>query len=757
MKKILSIILALSIILIPNAYAAEKTPDNNSFTEALQDLGIMQGDENGSLNGDKLLTRAEFAALVCRIMKENIAASTSSFVDVPLTHWGAADIGFMAQRGIIEGYGNGCFGPDDKVTLSQAVKILLSVLGLDRTDFSYPHDYLMCAAENGLTVGVEVLPDAFLTRNDAAALIINALYIPDKDANMLIHKNKCKTYYVSPDGDDKNDGSFKGAWKTLEHAAKNVKGYALIYLAEGIYEEEKITFLSGGESAEKPLIVRTMPGQEAVLCNADIKIADGADYISVKGLTFTQTQEISDEAAQTEKTPLINCRGDYFTLKNNTVQMETPFLMTENAVGSVIENNTFSGGMCAAAIYGGENAVIKENTFNAQSEVSICVQGGKKIKIYNNEFSSAEKLAEGALILGSDADGNKTTDCAVWNNVFKASKDEAQGAGIVLCGTKNCHIYNNILDGLNGGLKFLGENTQTASKNNIFLECSDSAYVMDSSPTSFATGNNCYYMSYPEIKEKDSSFAEPYFVSRGTDWRMMSDSPAVNVGVKLSGEILCGDGSVLSLDMRDVTGKERGDTWYPGIYAQLSEDFFNSADDGEDSEAEVVLLKQDFTRNVTDMLTSGGDWKVSGGKYVQNSTAAARTTTVYKLGEDWTNYEYSADVESSGATGNASGLIFRADLGMTNMYTFRFLSDDILEFAKWQNGSFASIEQWDYVFNTDKIYNMKVKAVGNKFAFYINGVLVRECQDNSFLSGTVGLYSFRETNKYDTMKVIQAY
>lgn len=740
-KKILSILLVLGVVLIPQVNAAEiPTVKKDSAVEFLYELGIMIGDENGNLNGEDFLTRAEFAALTSRIMKENTGVKHQMFKDVPIGHWGAADINFMAQKGIISGYGNGYFGPDDKVTLAQAVKILLSVLELSGEDFSYPEDYLICGAENRLTVGVNILHNEAINRNEAATLILNALYIPKKDGTMLIEKNHCKTYYVSPNGSDTGDGSSSHPLKTLQKAAAMADGNAIIYIAEGVYDEERLIFDKGGESADAPLLVRAMSGQNVSVLAEEIEIADGADYITIKGLCIKQKNEEGKEPCA-----FVKCSGKNFSLINNVIMAKGTAVKTENAESICIKENSFVGGEYAVVMNNAENVIIERNSFSSQSKGSIFSNKSGKLQIFNSTFWTDG--SSGAFIELND----ETRDSAIWNNVFSA--EESEGAALLLNGAKNSYFYNNIVNKTNGGIKFVKKNSGISSKNNIFTECSDSTYVFENTPSGFETDHNCYYMTYPEIKEKNSRFDNPYFISTGTDWRLMNDSPAASIGEKLQTEIICTDGSILSLDMRDIKGNLRGEKWYPGIYASLGQENFLLSEDGADEEN--VLLKIDFARSIDTMLNSGGDWKVVGGKYLQKSSAQARTTTVYSQGEGWTNYEYSADVESPNAEGNASGLIFRSDLGMANMYTFRFLANDSLEFAKWQNGSFASIEKWDYVFNADKVYNLKVEAVGNNFTFYVNGEKVRECQDTSFLTGSVGLYSFRETNQYDNIKVVE--
>ena len=46
------------------------------------------------------------------------------FTDVPANHWAAASISKMAQGGLIAGYGNNKFGPNDKFNIDQMATII---------------------------------------------------------------------------------------------------------------------------------------------------------------------------------------------------------------------------------------------------------------------------------------------------------------------------------------------------------------------------------------------------------------------------------------------------------------------------------------------------------------------------------------------------------------------------------------------------------------------------------------------------------
>ena len=74
---------------------------------------------------DGILTRGEFVSELFGLSgAEGSDPVQSSFVDVPDGGALAQAVGWAADRGIVNGYGDGRFGPDDPVTLEQMVTML---------------------------------------------------------------------------------------------------------------------------------------------------------------------------------------------------------------------------------------------------------------------------------------------------------------------------------------------------------------------------------------------------------------------------------------------------------------------------------------------------------------------------------------------------------------------------------------------------------------------------------------------------------
>ncbi|WP_166243593.1 S-layer homology domain-containing protein [Paenibacillus turpanensis] len=131
MKKSLSAILAASMafsMFASVAFGAEKTAQEK-FDE-LKAEGFFTGYADGTAGLDKEMTRAEFTAVIARMMGLEEKASANDFNDVAAGHWAAGYIGAVKEAGVINGVGNDNFDPEGKVTVEQMAKILVEAAGL---------------------------------------------------------------------------------------------------------------------------------------------------------------------------------------------------------------------------------------------------------------------------------------------------------------------------------------------------------------------------------------------------------------------------------------------------------------------------------------------------------------------------------------------------------------------------------------------------------------------------------------------------
>ncbi len=68
-------------------------------------------------------------ALTLSFIATTAEASTAYFSDVPSNHWAHQYIQYASQNGLVNGYGNGTFGPNGTLTEAQCCQIVYNVLG----------------------------------------------------------------------------------------------------------------------------------------------------------------------------------------------------------------------------------------------------------------------------------------------------------------------------------------------------------------------------------------------------------------------------------------------------------------------------------------------------------------------------------------------------------------------------------------------------------------------------------------------------
>lgn len=194
LKRALSLALASVMLLgmmVVGTSASYKDVDSKDHVEAIEVLEavkVMVGDDKGNFNPDAIVTRAQMAVIVCKMLygtdlDVSRFADVNTFSDVPA--WAQGYVNLCASLGVVAGVGDGKFDPDASVTTAQAALMLLRALEV-KVDFTAGNDWTiaaMAAAEDAdLFEDMDVLASkAGVTRNNIAQMTLNALKYTGKD------------------------------------------------------------------------------------------------------------------------------------------------------------------------------------------------------------------------------------------------------------------------------------------------------------------------------------------------------------------------------------------------------------------------------------------------------------------------------------------------------------------------------------------------------------------------------------------------
>ena len=106
----------------------------NCAISTMSSMGIINGYPDGTFRPNDAITRAEFAAIAARFDKRS-AGYMAQFSDIR-GHWAANEISVACENGWINGYPNGTFAPDQDITRAEAMTLVNRVLHRNPEDAS---------------------------------------------------------------------------------------------------------------------------------------------------------------------------------------------------------------------------------------------------------------------------------------------------------------------------------------------------------------------------------------------------------------------------------------------------------------------------------------------------------------------------------------------------------------------------------------------------------------------------------------------
>lgn len=189
MKKFISILLCITLVcsltLTVSANSADEIAEEVygvSATEYLKALEVIDKEAEFDLTAN--ITRGQFAKMACLISGYPAAdPAAQKFSDVAEDNEFAPYINALANAGIIGGYSDGTYGPDNEIIVGEAVVVLTTILGYGpyaQAKGGYPAGYFYTASRLDLFEYLDNKGDMSqtLTNGEAAQLCMNALDTP---------------------------------------------------------------------------------------------------------------------------------------------------------------------------------------------------------------------------------------------------------------------------------------------------------------------------------------------------------------------------------------------------------------------------------------------------------------------------------------------------------------------------------------------------------------------------------------------------
>ena len=151
-------------------------------------IGYIKGYPDGSVQPDGFITREEMAAILYRIMthkyEKPFTTTGEVFADVELGRWSVTEIEYMTDNGVITGYPDGEFKPEQNLTRAEFAALIFRFAGIEQADIENPftdldenlwaYSEILGLASSGLMQGYEdgsFKPENNITRAETMTVV----------------------------------------------------------------------------------------------------------------------------------------------------------------------------------------------------------------------------------------------------------------------------------------------------------------------------------------------------------------------------------------------------------------------------------------------------------------------------------------------------------------------------------------------------------------------------------------------------------
>ncbi len=165
---------APAMTLMASAAVFQDTQSNWAQTpiQTLSSQGIITGYPDGTFRPQGLVTRAEYSAMLVKALGlASVASGTETFNDVPRTNWAYPAIETVRASGLVSGYPNGAFMPNQSITRAEAMATLANASRMPMPNDAAINQTLAAYNDSGSIPA--------WARPAVAAVILNGIYAND--------------------------------------------------------------------------------------------------------------------------------------------------------------------------------------------------------------------------------------------------------------------------------------------------------------------------------------------------------------------------------------------------------------------------------------------------------------------------------------------------------------------------------------------------------------------------------------------------
>lgn len=216
-------------------------------------LGLFAGTD-GKFNPKDTVTRAQMATIIVKMLKgsdfnaDSYGGAANPFPDTAAFQGGWAEgyINACAQLGVVKGYGDGTFRPGNKVTVAEALTMIINALKVDAGQGEWPTTVMNKAFQMHLCDTLVNKPDAknVLSREQLAAIVCEGVQYKPEGGKALIESvfgvKNINDKHVFQGDRCTGCGGIRPVGLTRAHLEEAVVNTAWAYYAKG----EKLQYCS---------------------------------------------------------------------------------------------------------------------------------------------------------------------------------------------------------------------------------------------------------------------------------------------------------------------------------------------------------------------------------------------------------------------------------------------------------------------------------------------------------------------------------
>ena len=423
-------LLASSMLVSAATYTdVAETHDRYTAIDMLSSMDIITGFPDGSFKPENPVTRAQMAALITRMFNLGDSQVTQApFSDVAVDYWAASNIVAAKNRGIINGFPDGTYGPEKSVTYEQAIKMIVCALNYGtaaEAQGGYPGGYITQASKLNIMKNASSGHKDPAPRGIIAQLLYNSLSVemlePVVNPDGTID-------YVKPSVGGNTIGEQFLKTKTLTNATvvrtpkvnmepgvsaiQNVNEDAMFVKAsDGSYVKIKVgqntaAFDYVGQLVDITYKEDGSVGEEKVLTNisrsTSVRIYENIKLSNVVSLDNGMLEYYTDKA--NDRTAKIQFAGTPKVLYNE--RLDANGIQTINNDLFSVVNHTYTNGVISVYV-GGSSTLVKAKAYKNYVVESV-VPNEQKITVKGSVVGGTPQSNISITIPYKDAYVNET-------------------------------------------------------------------------------------------------------------------------------------------------------------------------------------------------------------------------------------------------------------------------------------------------------------------------------------------------------------